>query len=497
MALLFMEGFDKYGGVNNVLQNVADLLVAGEWTAVPNITMTFVAGLSGSSGVALQISSGGTLTKTLAGSYGRIIGGVRFQNPATGSGGIQFMDGASSQFSIQMGVSAAISVRNGSISGTVLGTSAAAPAAGTTHYLEWDITVGNSASYQLWLDGVSILAGTGDTTTTANSTISGIQFIGASSSAIIWDDLYLFDTTGSTNNAVLLTGPRVETQFVASEGTVQSAIGAQILGNSRNRSTSSYNAGANNILLRQITPTQNCTITAIGMKNGASNAAIQIRPVLYSETAGAPVTLLSSGPTVVGITSGGIVVMPLTTPQALVAGTHYWIGAHNDIGLASLYQAQDGLVQSRFTTGTFASGAPATLGATSGGQPTATFFGVVTGPDRAYTISQNAPVDNYSYVYDATVGHEDLYNPPALSVTPSNIYATAVKLYVAKPDAGTRTVSMRQKSGSTDSPGREGTQSPSTTFGWLASYFETDPNGNIPWTLSTLNAAQIGFKIEA
>ena len=497
MALLFMEGWDKYGLVNSVFNNVLDLLTAGDWTSSTNQTMTLVAGLSGTGGFALQIGSGGNITKVLPSNYGRIIGGVRFQNAASGSGGIQFMDGASAQFSIQMGTTSFITVRNGLIAGTVLGTSSVAPSAGTTHYLEWDITLGNSASYQLWLDGVSVLSGTGDTTTTANNTINGITFIGASGASIIFDDLYLFDTSGSTNNAVLLTGPRVETQFVVSDGTLQSSIGAQILGNNRFRIGSNFNATANNVYLRPITPTQNCTISAIGMRNSASNSSVQMRPLLYSETAGAPSTLMSSGPTVVGTTAATEQVMALTTPQNLVAGTRYWIGSHNDIAVTSLYTGQDALAQGRFGASTFASGAPSTPPSLSSGQITAVFFGVVTGPDHSYTISQNAPCDNRSYVYDATPGHEDLYNPPTLSVTPSAIYATAVKLYVGKPDAGVRTVSMRQKSGSTDSAGREGTQAPSTTYGWLASYFETDPNGNIPWTLSALNAAQIGFKIEA
>ena len=59
----------------------------------------------------------------------------------------------------------------------MLGSSAASVSAGTTHYLEWDITFGISATYQLCLDGTSILTGTGDTQATANARATGFSLI--------------------------------------------------------------------------------------------------------------------------------------------------------------------------------------------------------------------------------------------------------------------------------------------------------------------------------
>ena len=107
------------------------------------------------------------------------------------------------------------SVTNGAYTGTVLGTSAASVAAGTTHYLEWDITFGNAGSYQVWLDGTSILTGTGDTQATANARATGFSLIAgrvAGASVVFTvDDLSVFDAAGAKGDGKFrrLAAPKV------------------------------------------------------------------------------------------------------------------------------------------------------------------------------------------------------------------------------------------------------------------------------------------------
>ncbi len=212
MAELFIDGFDKYGPVgstNNTL--LQSLLTATEWTSISasSASCALVAGLS-ATGVALALSAGSgtfTLTKSLAANYTRLIGGVRFSSTLVNPVAIQFLDGASNQSAIVVNTTTGtISLTNGTYTGTVLGTSAASVSASTTHYLEWDITFGNSTSYELWLHGTSILSGTGDTQATANARATGFSLIAGhvvgASVVFTVDDLYLFDTTRSTNNAV-------------------------------------------------------------------------------------------------------------------------------------------------------------------------------------------------------------------------------------------------------------------------------------------------------
>jgi hypothetical protein len=99
-------------------------------------------------------------------------------------------------------------------------------------------------------------------------------------------------------------------------------------------------------------------------------------------------------------------------------------------------------------------------------------------------------------VFDSVVGHEDLYTLPALSAPTTAIYAVAVKANVAKSDAGTKTVSVRAKSGATDSAGTVASFAPATTFGWLDTLFETDPATGVAWTFTAVNAVQIGVRVE-
>ena len=230
MSVLFIEGFEKYGGVSNTGVDV--LLAAGDWTSSSS-SGSFVAGLS-ANGVAFQVAGGATtVSKTLGANYARLIGGFRFNCALTAiPAGVTFFDGATAQCSVSINNGGSFSVRNGAISGTALATSATGlVAANSTHYLEWDITFGNvgTGAFQLWLDGVSILTGSGtvDTTATVNNYANAFALVvSAGSNNMIWDDIYLFDASGTTNNAVLLTSPRVDTSWPSSDSAVQFGFGA-------------------------------------------------------------------------------------------------------------------------------------------------------------------------------------------------------------------------------------------------------------------------------
>src|SRR5215472_3464026 len=137
MALLFVDGFDKYGGVNTNGNAVSFLMQQGEWTAVStSVNSTIVAGLS-STGFAYSTAQSVTTSKTLAASYARLIGGVRFSSTlGSAVGGIQFYDAGTAQCSITFNSAGTFSVRNGTYNGgTVLGTSTATVTANSIHYL--------------------------------------------------------------------------------------------------------------------------------------------------------------------------------------------------------------------------------------------------------------------------------------------------------------------------------------------------------------------------
>jgi hypothetical protein len=498
MAAIFIEGFDKYGGVNSNSPGVIALLTVGEWTSVSALTMNLVAGLS-STGFALNMLGSGSLAKTLPANYARVISGVRVSSTfAAVAVAMGLRDGVTPQCTLTIETTGVINLRSGTSSGTILA-GGGAISANSVHYLEWDITIGASAAYQVWLDGVSLFSGTGNTRGgTANNFANAFYTGGAGGGAgMTIDDLYLFDSTGTTNNAVLLTSPRIETTFPTSDSAVQFAFQAGILGSNAQRVTATNAPAAGSLVLRRFTPSVNCTLASISIVPGATSGTANYRGVAYGETAGAAGTLLSSGTQVTGVTSGTAATLPLTTPQALTAGTPYWIGFINDTSVA-LQETDAGNLGYR-AANTYASGAPSTAPAMTSGQASYLLWGNLTGitGNNWYESAQQPPSGALSYVFDTTVNHEDLYNFGALSVTPSNIYAVAVKGYLQRSDSGAKTASLRTKSGASDGGGSLVGQAPATTFGWVGSMFETDPQTGAAWTGSGLNAAQSGVRVDS
>ena len=496
MAILFLDGFDKYGLSNNNAAAVQALLQA-EWNTATS-GFTIVAGLSATGFAVSMPVAPGTLSKTLAGNYNRLIGGARISIASlTQVCGIQFADVATNQCGIRINLTTGtFSVVNGAYnSGAVLGTSTANILAGSVHYLEWDITFSNTGSYQLWLDGVSILSGSGDTTTSANNYANVFQFVTANVAVVpTIDDFYLFDATGTTNNAVLLTSPRVETAFPVSDNTVQFSVGAATLGNGILRVSSGGTYGANRMVVKAYTPTVNCTLNAITMFPQATSATNNLRPVLYADSSGLPGSLIDTGSTVTGMTIGVPLTLPLTIPQSLTAGTQYWLGFMFETGGIAWYGQSVG-GNTRIANATFSSGAPSTFPApaTEITNPTHVIGHItLASPVNVYSLT-NPPQGNFSYVFEGTVGEEDLYNFPPVGAPV--VHAVAVKASLAKSDSGAKTASLRLKSGSTNSAGSVASVTPGTTYGWGASYFSTDPNTSAAWTPTGLNAAQAGVRV--
>lgn len=106
--------------------------------------------------------------------------------------------------------------------GTTLGTSATTVSAATFHYIEFKCKIdGTVGTYDVVVDGVNILTGTGaNTKNTANSTadrvIIGCSVNGPGTTYV--DDLYICDGTGSVNKD-FLGDCRVDAVNAASNGT--------------------------------------------------------------------------------------------------------------------------------------------------------------------------------------------------------------------------------------------------------------------------------------
>lgn len=98
-----------------------------------------------------------------------------------------------------------------------------------------------------------------------------------------------------------------------------------------------------------------------------------------------------------------------------------------------------------------------------------------------------------TYVQASSVGDQDLYDIGNLGTSPAAIYGVQVSMIGRKTDAATRAIALTVKSGATSSQG------PDYTLGSTYDKFERmltqDPNTSAAWTVSGVNALQIGPKV--
>lgn len=496
-ALVFCDGFDKYGPAGNVGVNWT-----GDWSSSP-VGNSVVAPLS-AFGFAMRMTAGTSITSSAFQTITRVAGSLRF-NFAAGVGRVTFLNAAASAsaFTIDFSAANGVQFRTGTSIGTVIG-SGGTLTNGTTHVVAWDVTLGTSgAAFAVYLDGALCFSGTGNTSNSVASV--GTTQLGTNSGAVDFDDFPVYDGNHAAyNNAVLTASAVVETQFPSSDTQTQFTNDANaipvagIAARGVYRTTTGVLVGiANALFLQKITPVASCTLNSVCIVPATTAAAAKFKAVIYTDSASAPATLLNTGTEVVGTILGVTLTLPLSTPQSLVGGTSYWIGFIVDTIVQ--YQSYDNTTLLAIRkANTYTSGPPSPAGGSfSSGIQTFLIWGNATGGSVNYpSISLNPPLGTaQSQIHSATVGQEDLYGFPALATTPTTIFGMAVKAFVAKSDTGARTMSLNTKSGASDTTGSNPSQTLSTTPQWQSSAFDLDSATGVAWTPSGLNAASSGVSV--
>ncbi|MGE4043600.1 MAG: hypothetical protein AB7F35_02010 [Acetobacteraceae bacterium] len=525
MAILLLDGFEKYGEPNylsgnvnlpalhNVMAAVDGWSYAG-WTGQAQNVLNLVPGLLGR-GTALRFSPSNSslsgtpwyLKKAVTASS-RVLGGLRGRinmlSAFTYGLVITLFKGVSAQCTIVVNTAGTISLKTGSHAGTVLDTSSATVVESQNFYLEWDITIGAAAAYTVYLNGIAILSGTGNTRgdgVNASADGLGIGHLNTISGTVSThssvDDLYLFDSTGSVNNAVLLNDPVVETLFPIADSATGFTMGSGVIGHQYpgGPAMTVSSPSGNRLVLRKVTPPVSCTLDRLVVLPGATAASAKFKAVLYNDSAGVPSgAAVATGTEVVGTTSGIYLALPFAAGQALTGGTQYWIGYITDTSV-NMY-ASDGLLQGYSAANTYAAGAPSSPSMTSG-QASWLVCGIVSGVSGANYAQVGGVVDinDGSYNAAATVGQEDLFHMGTLSAGAATIYAAVVRATGRKTDGGSRTVDLEISASGTIGTGSASGLSPMTSYGGLTSVFETDPATGSAWTVSAVNAVLAGVKI--
>lgn len=497
---IFSDGFDLYGppgATPNILT---------QWTSQVAGPGTLVAGLS-STGYAYKISTASTITKTFVASYTRIAGSIRFSTAQVGAGNyVSIQNSGTAAFTLVVELSGVVNLRTAGAIGAIIA-SGGSISGGSTHVLSWDISIGASANYLVNLDGVLLFSGSNGNTANAQANVNSIVVasVSGTNNYITIDDLIIADPTQPNYNSALLTSnPVIETQWVSGDSQTQFAndgdivVAVGVASNGVARANAATNApGAGQLFLVKTTAAVARTLQSVSVVAGATSGTVKSKAVIYSDSAGSPGSLLSSGNEVVGTTSGATLTGTLVTPQALVAGASYWIGFITDTSVA-LQQYDNATNLGQKKANTYASGAPAgPLSGMTAVQPTWLIWGNCTGGAVNWpALSGNPPLGTaQSQTHSSTVGQEDLFTFAPLVTNPTTIFGTSVKGFVSKTDTGARTVSFNSKSGASDTTGSAPSQALATTTQWQGSYFDTDPATGLAWTTSGANAAKAGVSV--
>jgi hypothetical protein len=176
----------------------------GKWSAE---TVGAVSTTYGRYGNGVQLSGTTTrLTKTLDNQATWIVGAaVRLGNPpATTAPLLEVLDGGTIQAGLGVTAAGALFVYRATPA-TVLGTSAATGLLlpGVWAYVEWRVTVGNTAPVLARVNAVEVLnLPSVDTSNTANAFANAVRLAApGSGNEVAVDDVYVFDATGSANTA--------------------------------------------------------------------------------------------------------------------------------------------------------------------------------------------------------------------------------------------------------------------------------------------------------
>lgn len=110
-----------------------------------------------------------------------------------------------------------------------------------------------------------------------------------------------------------------------------------------------------------------------------------------------------------------------------------------------------------------------------------------------YLLVDETPASTADYVGSSTVGDKDTYNYTSITPLVGTIHGAQIIPYAAKTDAGTRTIVNVARSGSSESDSSSRTLT--TTALYYPTISELNPATGLAWTVTEINAAEFGTKV--
>jgi len=118
-----------------------------------------------------------------------------------------------------------------------------------------------------------------------------------------------------------------------------------------------------------------------------------------------------------------------------------------------------------------------------------------TGSSHFALVDETTP-NTTDYNDGATVGDRDSYGMGNLAaLTSQTVYGVQVNAAIVKDDAGAKSAATFVRSSATDGDGAG--VALGTSQAYVSQVFETNPNGSVAWTETTVNAMEAGVKVTA
>lgn len=512
---VFYEGWDKYGPVGAWLN---DRMLMGDWTLLYNQAGLGVQNnwwvieeLSGDvGGGALEVDTGVSPSsayalKTLPGFFKRWIGSVviRGDLAARNVGVGVWREGIPQAcWTINAGTGR-ISVRRGFFSDSVLIDANEFVLANECNTITWDFLIKSSGGHaKIWLNGVE--TSIQDTGIDMAATVDGYSQliigchgeIGGARAVFAFDHLEMrcWEGDGDGDEVPYLDNPIIETSVPMNDQASAFDLGLHQLGDLYNLRGAGTNAnGANNMFLRRYAPRVSGDLESVAFLSTVSHLTAKFTPVVYSSVAGVATSLLATGPEVIGIVAGPQV-MPLTAPLAVSAGVDIFIGYMANTAI-TIYNV-DSQAKGFFAARTYTLGPPNPAPALTSGVASFLIWGNMSGVTERYSqVDVRPPQGEWSFNQSGTVGDRDSFQMTPLVSDPIIIHGTCAKVFASRSDAGARTLDIEAESGGFITAGDSSGMAPPASFRFIQTAIPRDPNGDVAWTKTTLDASFNAYKI--
>jgi hypothetical protein len=242
-------------------------------------------------------------------------------------------------------------------------------------------------------------------------------------------------------------------------------------------------------------PAQGGVLSAVIARFSASYGG-NIKCAIYDATGtgGNPGNLLGTSNVVSNPTGNATfasapdITFTFASPVTLQPNTGYWVAWLCDSGTASIWARTSGNNNCTQSV-VYASGFPSTAAVTATATGNTPYMMATYTGSYALNLNQAASDGDTTYNVAGTTGSE-IFGHNALSLSPTTIFAAAVKSIVRKDQTSNPGLQNTLISGATTQQGTA--YNPATTYVGQKDIFLNDPNTAAAWTISGVNNSQIG-----